>query len=95
MEVDEMENKEYLFSFEKLVVWHDAREFITGIYNLTDNFPFKEKFGLSSQIQRAAVSVAANIAEGSSRFSKKRFYKIYSNILWKFNGSVKPCLRCV
>ncbi len=68
-----MENKEYLFSFEKLIVWNDARDFITEIYELTDNFPFKERFGLSSQIQRAAVSVAANIAEGSSRFSKKDF----------------------
>jgi len=70
-----MENKEYLFGFEKLVVWHDAREFISEIYNSTDSFPFKEKFGLSSQIQKAAVSVAANIAEGSSRFSKKDFIR--------------------
>lgn len=68
-----MENNEYLFSFEKLTVWNDARNFISEIYELTDNFPFKERFGLSSQIQRAAVSVAANIAEGSSRFSKKDF----------------------
>ena len=48
-----MENNEYLFSFEKLTVWNDARDFITEIYGLTDNFPFKERFGLSSQIQKS------------------------------------------
>ncbi|RKY52238.1 MAG: four helix bundle protein [Candidatus Neomarinimicrobiota bacterium] len=68
-----MENNEYLFSFEKLTVWNDARDFITEIYELTDNFPFKERFGLSSQIQRAAVLIAADIAEGTSRFYKKDF----------------------
>ena len=68
-----MERNERLFGFEKLVVWNDARGFISEIYKLTDNFPSKERFGLSSQLQRAAVSIAANIAEGSSRFSKKEF----------------------
>ena len=70
-----MESKEYLFGFEKLVVWNDARKFISKIYELTDTFLSKERFGLSNQIQRAAVSVAANIAEGSSRFSKKDFIR--------------------
>ncbi|MEA3391982.1 MAG: four helix bundle protein [Candidatus Marinimicrobia bacterium] len=68
-----MNSNDYQFGFEKLIVWKEARAFITKIYELTDNFPNKEKFGLSSQIQRAAVSVAANIAEGSSRFSRKDF----------------------
>jgi four helix bundle protein len=68
-----MNDKAYLFNFEKLTVWQDARKFTTGIYNVTDKFPDKEKFGLSSQIQRSAVSVTANIAEGSGRKSKKEF----------------------
>lgn len=68
-----MNSKDYQFGFEKLIVWKEAREFITKIYNLTDQFPKKEMFGLSSQIQRAGVSIAANIAEGTSRFSKKDF----------------------
>lgn len=68
-----MNSEEYLFNFEKLIVWKDARKFIAGIYDLTDNFPDKEKFGLSSQIQRSAVSVGANLAEGSGRLSKKEF----------------------
>jgi four helix bundle protein len=70
-----MNSKDYQFSFEKLIVWKEARSFITKIYDITDIFPNKEKFGLSSQIQRAAVSVAANIAEGSSRFSKKDYVR--------------------
>jgi four helix bundle protein len=68
-----MNSKTYLFNFEKLTVWQDARKFTSGIYNVTDKFPDREKFGLSSQIQRSAVSIAANIAEGSGRKSKKEF----------------------
>ena len=61
----------YLFSFEKLEVWQLARELTRLLYKTTSNFPPAEKFGLISQIRRAAVSVAANIAEGSSRMSPK------------------------
>lgn len=68
-----MNSKTYLFNFEKLTVWQDARKFTSGIYDVTDKFPDREKFGLSSQIQRSAVSIAANIAEGSGRKSKKEF----------------------
>ena len=68
-----MNSKEYIFGFEKLIVWKEARGFTAKIYELTDKFPDREKFGLSSQIQKAAVSIAANIAEGSSRFSRKDF----------------------
>jgi four helix bundle protein len=68
-----MNSKTYLFNFEKLTVWQDARKFTSGIYNVTDKFPDREKFGLSSQIQRSAVSIAANIAEGSGQKSKKEF----------------------
>jgi len=70
-----MNSNDYQFGFEKLVVWKEARIFIEKIYNLTDNFPKKEIFGLTSQIQRACVSIAANIAEGSSRFSRKDFIR--------------------
>lgn len=55
------------FSFEKLIVWQKAREFILALYKSTQMFPGEEKFGLTSQIRRAAVSVASNIAEGTSR----------------------------
>ncbi|MCD4768689.1 MAG: four helix bundle protein [Bacteroidales bacterium] len=67
------------FSFEKLDVWKQAKGLAVDIYRLSANFPDIEKYGLQSQIRRAAVSVPSNIAEGSSRFSSKskaNFYQI-------------------
>lgn len=64
-------------SFEKLNVWMEARDFVVAIYKATATFPVDEKFGLISQLRRASISIASNIAEGSSRKSKKdqnRFY---------------------
>ncbi|MEA2077120.1 MAG: four helix bundle protein [Candidatus Marinimicrobia bacterium] len=68
-----MDEKGHVYGFEKLKVWKNSRIFSTKIYKLSMNFPSDEKFGLISQIRRATVSVTANIAEGSSRFSKKDF----------------------
>ncbi|WP_442902126.1 four helix bundle protein [Flexistipes sp.] len=62
---------DYVFPFEKLEVWKLSKAFATKIYKNTENFPNEEKFGLVSQLRRAAVSVASNLAEGSSRKSKK------------------------
>lgn len=67
------------FSFERLGVWQDARALTKRIYEATGAFPREEQFGLQSQIRRAAVSVASNIAEGTSRRSdndKIRFTEI-------------------
>ncbi len=69
----------YLFAFEKLDVWKLAKDFAVELYKVTNSFPKEEKFGLVSQMNRAAVSVASNIAEGSARISKKdkaHFYQI-------------------
>jgi len=69
----------YLYSFEKLDVWQLSRKLIGIIYKVTDKFPADEKFGLTSQLRRASVSIASNIAEGSSRNSLKdqvRFIEI-------------------
>ena len=60
-----------MFRFEKLVVWQKAIQFADRVYSATRNFPSDERFGLTSQMRRAAVSVASNIAEGSGRTSKK------------------------
>lgn len=59
------------YSFEKLECWQQARKFSVWIYKLTETFPASERFGISSQMRRAAVSVASNIAEGTSRKSFK------------------------
>lgn len=50
--------------FRKLIVWQKAHQWVLLIYNLTEKFPKQEMFGLVSQMRRAAVSVAANMAEG-------------------------------
>jgi four helix bundle protein len=57
--------KEY--SFEKLISWQHARKLAGWIYKVTTHFPTEEKFGLISQMRRAAISIASNLAEGSSR----------------------------
>lgn len=61
----------YIYSFEKLEVWNESKEFTKSIYKLTSTFPDSEKFGLVSQLRRASVSICSNIAEGSARKSFK------------------------
>ena len=62
-----------MFNFEKLDVWHKAVDFADLVYRLTRGFPDEERFGLTSQMRRAAVSVSSNVAEGSSRISRTDF----------------------
>ena len=62
-----------MFNFEKLDVWKKAIDFADLIYNETRAFPAEERFGLTNQLRRSAVSVSSNIAEGSSRSSKNEF----------------------
>jgi four helix bundle protein len=59
------------FPFEKLEVWQEARKLVHDVYDCSRSFPKEERFGLSSQLTRAAVSVANNLAEGSGRASMK------------------------
>ena len=69
----------YKYCFEKLDVWQDARLFVKEIYTITKLFPSEERYNLCSQIQRAAISIVSNIAEGLSRNSDKekiRFIEI-------------------
>jgi four helix bundle protein len=61
----------YVFSFEKLAVWIEAKEFSKLIYEITTKFPDTEKYGLLSQLRRASLSITSNIAEGSARRSYK------------------------
>jgi four helix bundle protein len=61
----------HVYPFEKLRVWQDARDLIKSVYRLTKVYPRSEIYGLTSQTNRAAISVAANLAEGSSRTSRK------------------------
>jgi four helix bundle protein len=64
-------NPRHEYSFEKLRAWQSARELAKAVYATTAIFPHREVYGLTSQCNRAAISVAANLAEGSSRQSPK------------------------
>ena len=63
--------------FKNLYVWQDAVNLAASIYKMTGNPPFDKDFGLSNQIQRAAVSIASNIAEGEERGSIKETIHFY------------------
>lgn len=68
-----------MFNFEKLDVWQKAIDFADLVYTHTRKFPDHERFGLTNQMRRAAVSISSNIAEGTSRMSQadfKRFVEI-------------------
>ena len=74
-------------TFEDLLVWQKAHSFVLAVYRATATFPKHEIYGLSSQFRRAAVSVAANIAEGfrkRSKTDKARYFNIAQ-------GSVEEC----
>ncbi len=59
-----------MFSFEKLTIYQDSIDLIQKTNEIADGFPDKERWGLASQLRRAAVSVSLNIAEGSARTRK-------------------------
>lgn len=64
--------------FEKLLVWKKSHDLVLEVYRLTKKLPTDERFGLISQMRRAAVSVPANLAEGSRRrtFADRRHYVV-------------------
>jgi len=68
-----------IYSFEKLQVWQLSRQYAKKIYQVSKQFPNDERFGLTSQIRRACISVSSNLAEGSARISpqeQSRFTEI-------------------
>jgi four helix bundle protein len=74
-------------SFTDLQIWQQAHTFVLAVYKVSDNFPKSELFGLISQFRRAAVSIAANIAEGykkTGKADKLRFFNIAQ-------GSLEEC----
>ena len=59
------------YSFEKLEAWQHARRLSVWIYHITKKYPEEEKFGIISQMRRAAIAIASNLAEGTSRITSK------------------------
>lgn len=68
-------------NFKKLQIWNDSIELIDQSYLLTSDFPDYEKFGLRTQMNRCAVSIASNIAEGSSKRTDTHFVKYLDDSL--------------
>ncbi|SFH86032.1 four helix bundle protein [Planctomicrobium piriforme] len=64
-----------MFGFERLDAWQLAVEYADLIYHTTRSFPADERFGITNQLRRASVSIAANLAEGSGRGSNKDFVR--------------------
>lgn len=64
--------------YRKLNVWELAHELVLDVYRVTADFPANEKFGLTNQIRRAAVSIPSNIVEGSARSSNADFSRFVS-----------------
>ena len=73
--------------FEDLIVWQKSHQFVLTVYHMTECFPKRETYGLTSQLRRAAVSIPANIAEGFKRRTKADKAK-YMNIA---QGSIEEC----
>jgi len=74
-------------TFKDLIVWQKAHQFVLAVYRLTTGFPKSELYGLTQQLQRAAVSIPANIAEGfkkRTKADKARFMNIAQ-------GSLEEC----
>ena len=79
------------FTFQNILAWQKAHEFTRLVYEITKDFPEDEKFGLTSQFRRAAVSIGANIAEGYKKLSKAdklRFLNIAE-------GSMAECMNYI
>lgn len=75
------------FGFQRVIAWQKSHEFVLSVYRITRRFPEGEKYGLTSQFRRAAVSIEANIAEGYKKISKPdklRFFNIAQ-------GSLEEC----
>ncbi|MGB9073078.1 MAG: four helix bundle protein [Terriglobales bacterium] len=65
-------------SYRELIAWQKAMKFVIQIYRTTQEFPREERYELTNQLRRAAVSVPSNIAEGQARHSQKEFHHFLS-----------------
>ncbi len=71
--------KKSVKSYKDLLVWQKGISLVTKVYRLTQSFPDVERFGLVSQMRRAAVSIPSNIAEGQARHTRKEFVQFISH----------------
>jgi four helix bundle protein len=76
------------FKFEKLKIWEDSVKFASEVYDVTRAFPKTEQFGLTSQLNRAVVSISLNIAEGEGRHSNNDFARFVQIAIGSLNEVV-------
>jgi four helix bundle protein len=74
-----MSGQSKIESYRDLLVWRKGIDLVKSVYQITQTFPQDERFGLTSQIRRAAVSVPSNIAEGQARFTTREFIHFISH----------------
>jgi len=72
-------------TYRDLIAWQKAMKLVTEIYTVPYRFPREDRFGITNQLRRAAVSVPSNIAEGQARFSQKEFHHFPESGPW-FSG---------
>jgi len=75
-------------NYKELMIWNKSMDLVEKVYRIVSSFPDEEKYGLTSQIQRSAVSIPSNIAEGAGRNSNKEF----RNFLGIANGSANELM---
>ena len=68
-----------MHDYKKLYVWQKAVSYVTEVYKITRTFPLTERYGITSQINRSAVSIPSNIAEGAGRNTKGEFKNFLGN----------------
>lgn len=85
-----------MHNYKNLKIWQKGLNLAEVVYRATKTFPDDEKYGLTSQLRRASVSIPSNIAEGSSRNSKKEFYHFLSISLgssYEVGTQIEICQR--
>ena len=70
---------EKITNFKDLRIWQKAMEIVKDVYSLTEKFPNKELYGLTSQMRRSAISLPSNIAEGFKRYHNKEYRQIFAH----------------
>ncbi len=82
--------------FRKLEIWQQSLGFAKKIYSTTENFPSHEKYGITSQMNRSAVSIPSNIAEGCSRKTASEFLRVLEISLgsaFELETQIEICLQ--
>jgi four helix bundle protein len=80
-------------SFKTLKVWQDAMTLVEEVYRASGSFPTSERFGLTAQVRRAAVSIPSNIGEGSRRRRHRRIYLRHLDVALGSQGEVEVQLE--